>query len=55
MLAKKTPIRISSAGGYQQELEHLYARRSQIDDLIESLQEYERLRSENLQNRRKSA
>jgi hypothetical protein len=30
---------------YRQELDHLYARRSAIDSLIESLEEYERFKT----------
>jgi len=45
MLAKKPPIHITSARGHQEELENLYARRTKIDSLIRSLEEYDRLRS----------
>lgn len=55
MLAKKAPIDISSARGYQQELDNLYARRIQIDSIIESLEEYERLRSARLERTRRTA
>lgn len=55
MLPKKAPIEISSARGHQQELDHLYARRTQIDTLIESLEEYERLRSARLERTLKTA
>ena len=34
----------ASALAYRQELEYLYARRSAIDSLIESLEEYDRFR-----------
>jgi hypothetical protein len=44
MLAKKkTPVS-ASAHVYCQELDRLYARRSAIDSLIESLEEYDRYR-----------
>ena len=44
MLAKKkTPVS-ASTGAYRQELDFLYARRSAIDSLIESLEEYDRFR-----------
>jgi hypothetical protein len=44
MLAKKeTPVS-ASTGAYRQELDYLYARRSTIDRLIESLEEYDRFR-----------
>jgi hypothetical protein len=41
MVPKKAPRTISSGRGYQQELEYLYARRTAIDMLIRSLQEYD--------------
>jgi hypothetical protein len=40
---KKTPVS-ASARVYGQELDYLYARRSAIDSLIESLEEYDRFR-----------
>ena len=44
MLAKKKPPVSASTGAYRLELDYLYARRSAIDSLIESLEEYDRLR-----------
>ena len=41
MVPKKAPRTISSGRGFKQELEHLYARKSAIDGLIRSLQEYD--------------
>lgn len=41
MVPKKTPSTISSGRGLKQELEYLYERRSAIDLLIQSLQEYD--------------
>jgi hypothetical protein len=44
MFAKtETPVS-ASVRAYRQELEHLYARRSAVDSLIESLEEYDRVR-----------
>lgn len=42
--AKKSPVMIASARISRKNLEHLYARRSAIDALIASLQEYNRFR-----------
>jgi hypothetical protein len=44
MLVKNGILGSASVLGRRQELEHLYARRSAIDSLIESLEEYDRLR-----------
>jgi hypothetical protein len=44
MFAKKEIPMSASALAYRQELEYLYARRSAIDSLIESLEEYDRFR-----------
>ena len=44
MFAKKEIPMSASARAYRQELEYLYARRSAIDSLIESLEEYDRSR-----------
>jgi hypothetical protein len=43
LVKKKTPVS-ASTGAYRQELDYLYARRSAIDSLIESLEEYDRFR-----------
>jgi len=44
MLAKnKAPVS-ASVSAYRQELDYLYARRSAINSLIESLEEYDRCR-----------
>jgi len=44
MFAKKeTPVSASGRGN-RRELEHLYARRSAVENLIESLEEYDRVR-----------
>jgi hypothetical protein len=42
MLVKKKAPASVSARVYRQELDYLYARRSAIDSLIESLEEYDR-------------
>jgi hypothetical protein len=44
MFAKNGIPGSASVLGYRQELEQLYARRSAIDSLIESLEEYNRCR-----------
>jgi hypothetical protein len=44
MLVKNGIPGSASALAYRQELEYLYARRSAIDSLIESLEEYDRCR-----------
>ena len=44
MFAKnEVPVSVSALA-YRRELQYLYARRSAIDSLIESLEEYDRLR-----------
>lgn len=55
MLAgRKAPVEIASSPEFKKELEHLYARRSSVDALIRSLEEYERFR-EKSDGRRKTA
>ena len=44
MFAKNEIPVSASILAYRQELEYLYARRSAIDNLIESLEEYDRFR-----------
>jgi hypothetical protein len=41
---KNAPVMIDTARNYQNELEVLYARRSAIDALIASLEDYDRYR-----------
>jgi hypothetical protein len=56
MFAKKVPVAISSGRGYQKELDFLYARRTAIDTLIRSLEEYDRRRAKRIEDgKRKSA
>jgi hypothetical protein len=43
--AKKSAVTINTVRDYQRELEHLHARKSAIDSLIASLEEYERFRA----------
>ena len=45
MFAKKALTSSSPARTYRKELEYLYARRTAIDTLIQSLEEYDRFRS----------
>ena len=42
---KKGPLVISPVPIAYKDLEHLYARRSAIDDLIQSLEEYDQFRA----------
>jgi hypothetical protein len=44
MRPKNAPPTISTGEGYKRELEYLYARRSAIDSLIRSLQDYDSAR-----------
>jgi hypothetical protein len=56
MLAKKGTVPTSPARLNRKELEYLYARRTAIDSLIHSLEEYDRFRSRRLElTKRKSA
>jgi len=45
MVAEKIPIDIDHVRRYETELKTLYARRSTIDDLIESLKDYDKYRA----------
>jgi hypothetical protein len=40
--AKKNPVTIDTVRDFRRELEYLYARKSAIDNLIASLEDYER-------------
>ena len=54
--AKKNAVMIDTVRDYQRELEYLYARRSAIDSLIQSLEEYDRFRARQMEEpKRKSA
>jgi hypothetical protein len=53
--AKKKAVTIDTVRDYQRELEYLYARKSAIDSLIESLEEYDRYRATKPDGQRKSA
>lgn len=46
MFAQNLPVPDSGDVNYRQQLEYLYARRTMIDELIESLQEYDRIRAQ---------
>jgi hypothetical protein len=46
MFAHKPPVPDSNDAYYRKQLEYLYARRMTIDELIESLQEYDRFRAQ---------
>jgi hypothetical protein len=45
MFAKKVPPAPAAGRTYRKELEYLYARRSAVDALIQSLQDYDRFRA----------
>jgi hypothetical protein len=51
MLAKKV-LPASSIRTYRKELEYLYARRSSVDALIESLEQYDRCRGTRVEDKR---
>ena len=56
MLPKKTPMTQISNPIYRKKLEYLYARRSSIDTLIQSLEEYDRFHAKDAdRDKRKSA
>ncbi len=53
MLVKKSPlITLNPMRSYQKELDYLYARRSVIDTLIQSLVEYDRHRIKRVDDRK---
>ena len=43
-LAKKSPVAMVPTRNLKKTLEHLYARRSAVDTLIQSLEDYDRFR-----------
>jgi hypothetical protein len=56
MLAHKPPVPDHSDINYRKQLEYLYERRTTIDALIESLQDYDRFRAQRApEQNRKSA
>lgn len=56
MLAKKLPHSAAGPSQYRKQLEYLYARISNIDAIIESLEEYDRFQVEDaLPDKRKTA
>ena len=52
MFAKKPPSS-STNHGYRKELEYLHARKSAIDNLIQSLEDYDRFRSTRTEDRKR--
>jgi hypothetical protein len=46
MFARKPPVPDSNDACYRKQLDYLYARRTTIDELIESLREYDRFRAQ---------
>lgn len=56
MFPHKPPVPEQSDINYRKQLEYLYARRTSIDALIESLQDYDRFRAQRTpEQNRKSA
>jgi hypothetical protein len=53
--AKKKTVSIDTVRNYERELEHLYARKSALDSLIASLEEYQRRNTKAADKQRKSA
>jgi hypothetical protein len=51
----KKPASPSSDRGYRKELEYLNARKSALDSLIQSLEDYDRFRSVRMDRKRKLA
>jgi hypothetical protein len=51
--AKKTHLSLTPTRGMHRKLQHLYARRSAIDALIQSLQAYERYTAKPADTRRR--
>jgi len=52
MFAKKEPGSLSPNRAYRKELDYLYARKSAIDNLIQSLEDYSRFRSKRIPERK---
>ncbi len=52
MTAKKVPVDLTRAVRFEAELNTLYARRSAIDLVIESMKEYQRYRARRLHDRK---
>lgn len=53
---KKPPVMITTSRASRKNLEHLYARRTAIDDLIQSLEQYDRFREKRaIEVKRKTA
>lgn len=54
-LAKKPVVRVENTHAFKKHLEYLYARRSAIDVLIESLRAYEQFQMKQDPRRRRTA
>jgi hypothetical protein len=52
MFAKKLLVTLTPPRGFQKELKYLYQRRSAVDTLIRSLEDYDRFREKALQGRK---
>jgi hypothetical protein len=55
MFAQKPPVPVSTDSNYRQQLEYLYARRTTIDALIESLRDYDHFRAERVPDRHQNS
>jgi|KBSMisStandDraft_5_1062788.scaffolds.fasta_scaffold10300580_1 hypothetical protein len=55
LLAKKEPDTAANGPSYQKQLEFLYARRSTIDALIQSLEQYDRFRERRVNDRERQS
>ncbi len=53
MFVKKTPIIPINTPTYSKRLEDLYARRSTLDNLIQTLEQYDRFRAKSEQGRKR--
>ena len=51
--AETIPANVVSITGYRQQLEELYARRSALETLIQSLQKYDRFRAKRCEPRKR--
>ena len=52
-LAKRSPVAMVPSRNLKKTLEHLYARRSAVDTLIQSLEVYDRFRAQRVENEKR--
>ncbi|HYW47927.1 MAG TPA: hypothetical protein VE959_33985 [Bryobacteraceae bacterium] len=57
LFEKKAPVTLEPTRSFKKELDYLYARRSAIDGLIQSLEDYTRFRADKMtrQDKRRTA